>query len=289
MDGYLRIGELSRRTGVSPELLRAWEQRYRLLEPGRSDGGFRLYSDRDEQRVRRMTALIDRGVAAAEAARDVLAGAEPPPSAATQASDSLLEELGRDLRAALDAIDTDRAHRAFDRIFAALSVHAALRDLVLPFLRDLGDRWEAGEVSVAQEHFASSLIRGRLMGIARDWGSGSGPVAVLACPPGESHELGLIIFGIELARYGWRITYLGADTPVSTLLDTARASLPSLVVLAVTDAARARDHATELRSLAAIVPLAVGGWITPADARLLGARVLEGDPLEAARTVAGRD
>jgi len=76
---------------------------------------------------------------------------------------------------------------------------------------------------------------------------------------------------------------------VSTLLDTARESLPSLVVLAVTDAARARDHATELRSLAAIVPLAVGGWITPADAHLLGARVLEGDPLEAARSVAGRD
>lgn len=288
MDGrkdYLRIGELARRTGVSPELLRAWEQRYGLLQPSRSDGGFRLYPDRDERRVRRMTALIAKGLSAAEAAKEVLSGAEPDPPY-TDVAPSLVEDLRSQLRDALDVMDTDGAHAAFDSILATLSVHAALRDIVLPYLRELGDRWTAGQISVAQEHFASSLIRGRLMGIARGWGSGTGPVAVLACPPGEAHELGLIMFGIELARLGWRVTYLGADTPVSTMLETAQASPPALIVLAVSDTTRALAHAAELRSLAAVAPLAVGGAVTPSDGRLLDAWVLDGDPLDAARSVA---
>jgi MerR family transcriptional regulator, light-induced transcriptional regulator len=285
--GYLRIGELARRTGVSPELLRAWEQRYGLVEPSRSDGGFRLYSDRDEQRVRRMTALIERGLSAAEAAREVLSVAVAP--AVADSSEPVVGDLRQELTDALDAMDTERAHRTFDSALAALSAHAVLRDVVLPYLRELGDRWEAGEISVAQEHFASSLLRGRLMGIARSWGSSDGPVAVLACPPGEAHELGLIIFGIELARRGWRVTYLGADTPMSTVVETVRRSRPAVVVFAVTDAERARSHAAEFRSLAAIAPLAVGGSVSPSDGSLLDAWVLDGDPLDAARAVAARD
>jgi DNA-binding transcriptional MerR regulator len=283
--GYLRIGELARRTGVSPELLRAWEQRYDLLQPSRSNGGFRLYSDRDEKRVRRMTAMIRNGLSAAEAAKEVLSGAGLPLD--TDIASTLVGDLRVELQQALDVMDTERSHAVVDKILATLSVHAALRDVVLPYLHELGDRWAAGEVSIAQEHFASSLIRGRLMGIARGWGSGPGPVAVLACPPGEAHELGLIAFGIELAHHGWRVTYLGADTPIATMMETAQASRPALIVLAVTDAARVRANAAEFRSLAAAARLAVGGSVTPSDGRLLDAWVLEGDPLDAARSVAG--
>ena len=122
------------------------------------------------------------------------------------------------------------------------------------------------------------------MGIARDWDQ------LVQSPswhaPGEAHELGLIIFGIQLARLGWRVTYLGADTPVATLLETVKASAPAIVVLGVTDFSRARHHAAEYRSIAAEVPLAVGGSISSSDGRLLDARVLEGDPLDAARSVA---
>jgi DNA-binding transcriptional MerR regulator len=283
--GYLRIGTLGKRTGVSPELLRAWEQRYGLLEPSRSQGGFRLYSDRDEQRVRQMTALIERGLSAAEAARGVLSGERS--ASPIEPSGTLLDELRRDLTVSLDAMDGEGAHRAIDSVFATLSVPAALRDVVLPYLRELGDRWARGEVTVAEEHFATSLIRGRLMGIARGWGEGEGPIVVLACPPGELHEFGLIVFGIEVARRGWRVVYLGADTPMSTLMETVRNSRPALVVLGVTDAELARQHATEVRSLAAITPLALGGSIEPRDAKLFGARVLGGDPLDAAGTLAG--
>jgi DNA-binding transcriptional MerR regulator len=76
--GYLRIGELARRTGASPELLRAWERRYGLLRPSRSQGGYRLYTAADEARIRHMRAYLARGVAAAEAAR-LAVDAEPAP------------------------------------------------------------------------------------------------------------------------------------------------------------------------------------------------------------------
>ena len=92
-----------------------------------------------------------------------------------------------------------------------------LRDVVLPYLRDLGERWERGEATVAQEHFASNVLRGRLLGLARGWGRGSGPRAVLACAPGELHDLPLIVFGLVLSARGWVITYLGPDTPISTI------------------------------------------------------------------------
>ena len=91
-----------------------------------------------------------------------------------------------DFRAALDAYDEPLAQLLLDRMLAAFTLETVLRDALLPYLHELGDRWERGDASVAQEHFASSVIRGRLLGLARGWGSGSGPLAVLACPPGRS-------------------------------------------------------------------------------------------------------
>ena len=283
--GYLRIGVLAQRTGVSPELLRAWEQRYGLLRPSRSEGGFRLYSDEDERRVRLTTDLIASGLSAAEAARQAL-GADvsaPPPVGGL-----LVEELAERLRDALDAMDAEVAHLVFDRLLATLSVTAVLGEVVLPYLRELGDRWATGEVSVAQEHFASNLIRGRLLGLARGWGAGEGPNALLACPPGEAHDLALIVFGIEVARRGWRVTFLGADTPMATIEETVHRLRPALVVLAVSDPARIREQATAIRSLAAVSPVAVGGNIGPDQAEAMGVSLWSDGPIEAARSAAER-
>jgi MerR family transcriptional regulator, light-induced transcriptional regulator len=288
--GTLRIGELSRRTGVTPELLRAWEQRYGLLHPSRSAGGFRLYSDHDERRVRRTKELIAGGWSAAQAAREALSVADrPTPAAPAPAADDeampLLDELLGRLTARLDALDGESANAVIDMALTNFSVDTLMRDVLLPYLRDLGDRWASGHVSVAQEHFASNLIRGRLLGLGREWGGGSGPSVVLACPPGEAHELGLIMFGIVLARRGWRITFLGADTPFESLEDTIRRLRPELVVLGVSSGDRIRTHADAIRRLVALVPVALGGHVTAAEAADVGASLLEGDPIEAARLV----
>ncbi len=283
--GYLRIGVLAQRTGVTPELLRAWEQRYGLLRPSRSQGGFRLYSDDDERRVRLTTDLIASGLSAAEAARQAL---EADVSTPAPADGVLVEELAGRLRDALDGMDAEGAHLVFDRLLASLSITTVLGEVVLPYLRELGDRWAAGEVSVAQEHFASNLIRGRLLGLARGWGAGEGPHVLLACPPGEAHDLALIVFGIEVARRGWSVTFLGADTPMTTIEETVHRSGPALVVLAVSDPARIREHATAIRSIAAVAPVAVGGNMSPDQAEAMGVSLWNAGPIDAARSATQR-
>ncbi len=286
----LRIGELSRRLGVSDHVLRAWESRYGLLQPVRSAGGFRLYSEADALRVRRMQAHLAHGLSAAEAARAVLredsgAGADPGRAAGPHRA-AAAGELSGALRQALDAFDEPAAQAVLDRLMSDLSLTAVLRDVVLPYLTELGERWERGTASVAQEHFASNVIRGRLAGLARGWGNGHGPRAVLACPPGEVHDLALMVFGIVLNRNGWRIDYLGMNTPVEELARTVDARRPDLVVLAATLPENLEPHATQLTALAQRAPLALAGaGATPQIAAAVGARLLTGDPVTEAENI----
>src|SRR4051795_5795312 len=272
-EGVLRIGELSKRSGVSPELLRAWERRYGLLLPTRSAGGLRLYSQADLERVRAMREHLDAGLAAAQAAGLAMRAdtAKPAPSAALSPS-----AMREDLAAALDRFDEPRAQAILDRVLAAVTVDTLLGDVILPYLRELGARWERGESSIAHEHFASSVLRGRMLGIARDWGRGIGPVAVLACLPGEQHDLGLIAFGLALRSRGWRIVYLGTDTPIETVQEASRQVQPSLIVLAAVAGARVEPHAEPLRQLARRYRVALAG---PAAVEAGGMLLLTGDPI----------
>jgi MerR family transcriptional regulator, light-induced transcriptional regulator len=283
--GYLRIGELAKRTGVSPELLRAWEQRYGLLQPTRTPGGFRLYRAADEARVQHMQSLVSSGLAAAQAARLILSGAEPaPPTVSGPAT--TLEDAAGNLAASLDRLDEQAANTALDRLFAAYTVETVLQEVVLPYLHRLGERWEAGEVSVGQEHFASNLLRGRLVGLAQGWGQGQGPGAILACVPGEQHELGLLTFGVALRRRGWRITYLGTDSPISAVADIAPTLAPAVVVLLSMNPDNFLDHAREIEQLAKQVPVVIAGpGATPEIARQTQTRVLDQDPVGAAGTI----
>jgi MerR family transcriptional regulator, light-induced transcriptional regulator len=283
--GYLRIGQLAKRTGVSPELLRAWEQRYGLLQPTRTPGGFRLYSAADEARVLRMQSLVSGGLAAAQAARLVLSGGEPPPPTASPPA-TTLEDAAATLSVSLDRLDEQTANTALDRLFAAYTVETVLKDVILPYLHRLGDRWAAGEVSVAQEHFASNLLKGRLLGLAQGWGQGRGPAAILACIPGEHHELGLLAFGVALRRRGWRITYLGTDSPIEAVADLSRSLAPTVVVLLSINPQGFLDHAPEIEQLANQVPVMIAGTgATPEVAQHTQTQVLDHDPVSAAGIV----
>ena len=282
--GYLRIGELAKRTGASPELLRAWEQRYGLLHPARTAGGFRLYGAEEEDRVRRMQGYVSGGLAASEAARLVLSG--EPAQRTVSASATILDDEAGDLAESLDRLDEQAANTALDRLFSAYTVETVLQEVVIPYLHRLGERWEAGEVSVAHEHFASNLIRGRLLGLAQGWGQGRGPSALLACVPGEHHELGLLAFGVALRRRGWRITYLGTDSPIGAVADIARSLPPAVVVLLSVDPDNFLDHAREIADLAKRVQVVIAGaGATPELAGQTQTRVLDQDPVSAAETV----
>jgi MerR family transcriptional regulator, light-induced transcriptional regulator len=282
-DGYLRIGELSRRTGVAPELLRAWERRYGLLRPARSEGGFRLYSKADEQRVERMRQHLREGLAAAEAARRSVEGVDDMSAAAADNGRPELDAGALQLRTALDDFDEAGAQAALDSLFGTFTIETVLSAVVLPYLVDLGERWSTGEATVAQEHFASNLIRGRLLGIGRGWDSGAGPRAVLACAPGEQHDLGLIAFGLTLNRRGWRITYLGPDTPVESLVDTAARLEPDLVVVVATAKRRLTPLVEALTALGRKTRVAVAG--SGATAGVDGLQTLGEDPVTAALSI----
>src|SRR5437588_10217842 len=130
----LRIGEFARRVGVSAALLRAWEQRYGLMRPVRSPGGFRLYTAEDAERVARMRSGLDRGLSAAEAARAALADARP--------SERLLEDAGARLLTAIHDYDEAAVQAVLDESFAAFGLESVLRELILPALAQVGREWE---------------------------------------------------------------------------------------------------------------------------------------------------
>ncbi len=313
----ISIGQLSRRVGVSPGTLRAWERRYSLLNPHRTDSGYRLYSADDEATIRELTRLRDTGIATAEAARlarehphltgetghgTVTAGpAAPSQAGAHVAGRAAHSEEGAGASApaplrtpvdtervdrlvvALDAFDERGANALMDEAIAELSLRAFLEGLILPLLREVGDRWKRSETSTAQEHFASSLIRGRLLGLGHGWGDGIGPLAMLACPSGERHDLGLASFGLLLRERGWRIAFFGQDTPMPTLADTASDLSPDAIVVSAVDPRRLRESREELTAIAANWKLYVGGaGASSRFANRVGATHLEGEPSYAA-------
>jgi DNA-binding transcriptional MerR regulator len=277
--GQLRIGAFARRVGVNPELLRAWETRYGLTRPVRSPGGFRLYTAADAARVERMRRGLGDGLSAAEAARAALEDERP--------SDGLLEDAAARLLAAILRYDEASAHSVLDESLAAFGLEPVLRDVVLPTLRRVGDGWERGEIDISHEHFASNLVRGRLLALARFWGRGTGPLALLACAPGETHDIPLLAFALVLRSHSWRILFLGADTPIATLARAAETTRPALVVVSSFDAALLEAQAASLRRLARAVPLALAGpGATDELSARLGARRLDGDLIAAADEVA---
>ena len=191
-----------------------------------------------------------------------------------------------ELAAALDGFDEARAQAIFDRLLAEVTLDVFLSEIVMPYLRDLGARWERREVTVAQEHFASNVVRGRLLGIARGWGRGVGPRALLGCVPGEQHELGLIAFGLALRTHGWRIEYLGADTPLDTIRDVADTLDVDLVVVSAVTPERVGELVPELRQISHARRLAVGGaGAEGLEATALDALALTDDPVREAERV----
>ncbi|MFD3406271.1 MerR family transcriptional regulator [Kribbella sp. NPDC058693] len=284
----LRIGALSKRAGVSEHVLRAWETRYGLLTPTRSSGGYRLYSESDVRRVQRMRAFLAQGLSAAEAARAVLA--ERSTVAADPASVRKAEAGGAaGLRSALDDLDERAAHHVLDELFGALTIEAVIRDVLIPYLHELGDRWDRGEVTVGQEHFASNLIRSRLAGLAPGWGGGQGPRALLACPPGELHDIALLSFGLVLRRSGWRVIYLGSDSPMVDIEHAATVLQPDVVMLSSSDPQKFERVQSDLTQLSRDWSVALAGPGASSElAGAVGAQYVDSDPVTAAEQWADR-
>ncbi len=276
-----RIKEFSAIVGVQEATLRAWERRYGLLRPERTSGGFRLYTPADERRIAAMRTHLERGLAAAQAARLALREIDDDRPSQPQA-------LVDAMVGAAQAFDAPRLEALLDAAFA-LGRAAAIRDVVLPVLREVGRRWERDVLTVGQEHYASHVIERRLLTLAAGWNAGTGPLAVLACPPGERHALALLCFGLALADLGWRICYLGEDTPVGEIAATSSSLAADAVVLCSIDAACFSQVADEIAALGRSHPTLIAGRGASAQlAARLGVEHAAGDPVSTAAALASR-
>ena len=234
--------------------------------------------------MRALLAHVAAGCSTAEAARLALSeepvGVGAVAAGASVADGAALSAVRARLLAALIVTDEAGAQGPLDELFALADIDRAVVAVVLPVLREIGELWEQGRISVATEHYATNVVQSRLLALARGWDEGAGPQAILACLPGEQHALGLIAFGLVLRRRGWRIAYLGANTPLPSLRELAHELAPAAAVLASVSRRRFDAAAPELRELTAAVPLVVlgGAGASPALAGSVGARACELQP-----------
>ena len=286
-EGVIQIGELSRRTGLSPDVIRAWERRYGVLRPVRSEGNFRLYSGDDVARLRLMRHYTEQHISPSRAARLVLEAQQ----AALDANPGIPPHDVRwalaVLRESLERFDDAVPDTLLRRLMAIFTPAVILRDIVLPYLHEVGERWEAGRISVAQEHFASTVLERWMLSMAAGWGrSGGRRGAVLACVPGERHVLGLMAFGLVLRDLGWRITYLGGDTPLDALEQVAATVEADAVVLAAAVRETFEAVADAVGDLARRQPVVVGGTgVLASSAARRSLHVLPGDIVVAAQSM----
>jgi DNA-binding transcriptional MerR regulator/methylmalonyl-CoA mutase cobalamin-binding subunit len=249
----------ARLTGLSPELLRAWERRYGVVEPMRTPGGTRRYTAADLERLRLIKAAVDAGHRIGQVARldlDELrnrgAGAQSP---AAGGLDKILQ--------ALERMQAAEAQRLLSLQLSALGPVRFARALVLPLIREIGERWADGRIGVAVEHLATGVLRSMLgASLQPSAASLRGPRIVFATPPGERHELGLQMAALTALSAGANPIYLGADLPVEDLLaavEGARAAVLAIALVALPGAQAERVVAAIRSGLPGAIRLWVGG------------------------------
>jgi methylmalonyl-CoA mutase cobalamin-binding subunit len=266
------IKRAAERAGVPVTSLRAWERRYGVVRPARTNAGYRLYDDAAVARLQTMRRLIAAGWSASAAAGVVISGdvpaelAEPPgaPAASGVVAQVLLGQLLDGARRVDPAVVGD----ALDHMFVRASFELMVDELLFPALRALGDAWAAGSVSVAGEHLVSQAVLQRLLAAFAAAGTepaGPGSI-VVGLPPGSQHEIGALSFATVCRRRGLPVVYLGQNLPVADWI-TASAQARA----AVLGVARSRDVRPALQAAHAIresypgTIVALGGAAAPAE------------------------
>ena len=270
------IAVVAARTGLTQDLLRAWERRYQAVRPARSAAGQRLYSDADVERLRLLGAVTAAGRAIAavaalptpELARllDEDASARELRAAAPAASGDVARESAIVERALglVRELDADGLHALLRRGVAAHGVPAFLERVVAPLLGRIGDGWHAGRISIGQEHLASAVISDLIAEVTRALpGQADAPRLLVATPAGSRHVIGAALVAAVAATEGWRVLFLGADLPAVEIAAVAERREADAVAVSVTYAEHPRVTLAELRALRqrvpSRIPLVVGG------------------------------
>jgi DNA-binding transcriptional MerR regulator len=260
-EGAYGLGAVVRLTGLSAHVIRAWERRYGVVHPRRTPGGTRRYAESDVARLRLLAAAVAEGHRIGELA--------------PLADDAIERMLGAhrerpagqpplaELVAAADRLDLAELERLLGLQLAAVGPAAYARHVVAPLLREIGERWEHGQSSVAAEHLTTTLTRTLLGSVLRFAPHAAGaPRLVFSTPQGERHEIGALIAAVVAVNAGADATFLGPDLPVADLVEAAQKLRPAALVLGAVGlpAGLLRRYLVELREcLADSVPIWLGG------------------------------
>lgn len=278
---------VSRRTGLTPHVIRVWERRYQAVVPERTETNRRLYSDQDIQRLQLLHRATEAGHSIGQIANlptprlislvESEARSSSPVVSPLAADGSIGSEECLSLCVeAVDAIDARKLETALQRAAVALSQPALVDEVVLPLLREIGRLWQAGSIKIAQEHTASAVVRTFLGGLLSEFNPPEdAPVMVVSTPQGQGHELGALVVSLTAASQGWQVVYLGPDLPAEEIAAAAQRTGARLVALSLVyppDSPIVRQQLKKLRrSLAPSVQITTGGRSVSGYAQVLDA------------------
>jgi MerR family transcriptional regulator, light-induced transcriptional regulator len=257
------IKAVAEATGLTVETLRAWERRYRVIEPKRGAGGHRLYTTHDVSRLRRLHETTARGHAIGKIAHlsnDALSRllSDHPASSGDTAAQALIERI-------LAAVSTYRwaeCDQLMAMAFALLAPLEAVRSVLSPALREVGERWHRGEMSIAQERIASNCARRQLTLLLHTFNSiAKGPAVVFTTLSGERHELGILMYATLAASLRLRTFYLGPDLPAEEAARCAREIDALAVAISLVNHGELEPTLAQLHSLRGQLPAAVEIWL----------------------------
>ena len=228
----------SGRWASSPARLRTWERRYGIPHPDRSATGRRLYDEDDLAVIRRMAALVDAGVPAAQAAEATFSELESGtaiefPAPPAPEVDPLVFAIADAAQRYDEPALQDSLHQAAP---AGDGWRGALGEVVFPAMREVGERWQRGELPLSAEHFASAIIRRELLAAVSvvPEAPPDAPAVVLACPEDERHDLGITALWLLVRQADLRVIFLGADVPAAELLSALSSTDADAIALTAT-------------------------------------------------------
>lgn len=249
------IQVVARRTGLTPDVLRAWERRYQAIRPTRSHGSRRLYSDGDVERLillrrattagrsigqvarlttERLRALVAEDKAAVRSLSETEARSAPPLAGPELPSPNVESILASCLKA-VGELDAPALEASVGRALLALSPLVASDSILVPLMREIGASWSHGSMGIVHEHMASAVVRTILGSIARSHPSTNGaPSIVVATPSGAHHELGALMAVVTATACGWLPTYLGPNLPAREIAAGADQRAAKAIALGIT-------------------------------------------------------
>lgn len=261
-----RIHRVAKLTGLSKDVIRVWERRYGLVTPSRSSNRYREYSDEDVALLRFVKAQMEQGATIgglATEGRDSLIARMRLATPFTAEDQKPHEHLLDDLMGSLDPIDKAGFERKLNGAVAVIPFEEAVQRILLPLQRRIGELWHQGRLGAAIEHYVTKLIQQKLFSVMNQLPVNEfGPRVLIACPEGETHEIGAQAVAYTAATRGCQVYYLGPNLPLLDLVGFCEKIRPDLVLLSLTEV-KSEDamlqQLKELEQLASRWQLAVGG------------------------------